>query len=777
MTDTLEQPAVRDTPVQPAAVAPSGGPQSGGDPTLVTDILSTLALIGFTIAVSAGFARVFSGWQFFDDFVAMAVVGHGFGFLSRRLRIPGFVAVPAMAALMVWMISFVHYRDSMSMLIPTGDTLALFQQEISRVREEFRTAVAPVIYGGGWDVLAAIGIALTIVLSDAFAFRAFARAEALVPGGVLFVFVAALGADRSRVTLTMWLVAAGVVATVALRAHHGPPRTRVVGGTRSPIRSILPAALGMAAVVAVAASFVGPRLPGSDSEPIYETRGGNGGSVTNVISPLVDIRSRLTNQSNAELFTVSADFESYWRLSALPRFNGTEWGLPERALSRADGTLSTARDGATELRQAITITSLGDKFVPTAADPIAASPQDGLRWNADSSTLLKTDGDLAPGDTFEIVSASPSFAVADLQAATSTDAGDPIYLELPDDFPSSVGALAQEVTAGAATPYDIALTLQNWFRTEFDYSLEVQAGHSTTAIEGFLRDRVGYCEQFAGTYAAMLRTLGIPARVAVGFTAGNFNGERFSVLGKNAHAWPEVWFDGLGWVPFEPTPGRGAPGAENYTNVSPEQDATGVDPDSVSDEASPGAAPDVEISPQTSVAGPLTTTPEGLPIDDATTGGDGSDAAPAGASDASDAGNGSGGSFPLQVLLVLALLALAAAAPAVIRRWRRNRAPADAGRAVSALWLRSVDDLRELGIRPNPAATPLEHAHVAADTFPVVARPFGSLAAAVTEVSFSPDGTAHELDECRLWSRQIERAVNDSISPVARMRRYFTRLV
>ena len=156
------------------------------------------------------------------------------------------------------------------------------------------------------------------------------------------------------------------------------------------------------------------------------------------ISPLVDIRSRLTNRSNAELFSVRADFASYWRLSALARFNGTEWGLPERSLTSAGGELSTARAGANELRQEITIAALGEKFVPTAPDPVAASPQDGLRWNADSSTLLKTDGDLVAGNTFDIVSASPRFDLATLQTATSTDAGDPIYLELPDDFPSSV---------------------------------------------------------------------------------------------------------------------------------------------------------------------------------------------------------------------------------------------------------------------------------------------------------------------------------------------------
>jgi transglutaminase-like putative cysteine protease len=748
------------------------------DPQVSSELIATIAMALFSIAVAAGFARVFGGWQFLDGFIAMAVIGHGLSFVLRRFRVPGLLAVPILAAAMVWLIAFVHYRDSMTMLLPNGDTLELFQLEIERVREEFRTAVAPVIYGGGWDVLAAIGMALAIVLGDTFAFRAFARAEALVPGGVLFVFVAALGSDRDRVALTAGLIAAGVAATVALRAHHAPERRTVIGMRRSPARAIVPAAIGTALVVALAASFIGPRLPGADAAPIYETRGGSGGNVTNVVSPLVDIRSRLTNRSDAELFTVKADFESYWRLSALPRFDGATWGLPERSLSRVDGELSAARDGATELRQEITITSLGAKFVPAAADPRAASPQEGLRFNADSSTLLKTDGDLAAGDQFEIVSASPRFLVEDLQAATSTDAGDPIYLELPDGFPSSIGDIARSVTAGATTPYETALTLQNWFRSEFDYSLEVQAGHSNNAIEGFLRDRVGYCEQFAGSYAAMLRTLGVPARVAVGFTPGNFDGDVYSVLGKNAHAWPEVWFDGLGWVPFEPTPGRGSPGAENYTNVVPQQDSTGIDPNGAGANPGPSADSDQVISPQT------TSAPLGDP---AIPGGVDQTLSPEETGDVlanpTSTANEDPASGPRRSLIVVALIGLLLALPALIRRWRRRLQPADTAAAVAALWRRSVADVGEVGLRSRASLTPTELAAAAAAAFPVVARPFTSLAAAMTEVTYAPDAGgnldehgARRLTDCRQWSRQIERAVNDSISPVAKFRRYFTRL-
>ena len=134
---------------------------------------------------------------------------------------------------------------------------------------------------------------------------------------------------------------------------------------------------------------------------------------------------------------------------------------------------------------------------------------------------------------------------------------------MPADIPAEVIEQAFAVTAGATTPYDKALALQNWFRNEFTYDLNVQSGHSDDAILSFLRIRRGYCEQFAGTFGVMARAIGLPSRVAVGFTKGELKRDGlYHVYGRNAHAWPEVWFDGVGWVLFEPTPGRGAPGSE-----------------------------------------------------------------------------------------------------------------------------------------------------------------------------------------------------------------------
>ncbi len=737
-----------------------------GQPTLERDVAASFAVAAFSIAVAAGFARVFSGWDFMTDLVAVVAVGHGVGLVVRRLSLNSWFAVPVVAAALVWAIAVLYYPETLSFGLPTGTTWELFQLELTGVREQFQTAVAPVIYGAGWDVLAAIGLAIAVLLADVFAFRAAARAETLVPGGVLFVFVGALGDDRLRVELTVLLIGVGVVTVAVLRWYGSPA---VAGaGSSSALRQLWPAVIAVAVTVAVVAGFVGPRLPGADAAPLYETRG-RGGGVTEVVSPLVDIRSRLTNRSDRELFRVQASAESYWRTSALPEFDGTTWGLPERSLRSTDETLSSPRSGAEELRQQITIVDLGGSLVPAAPDPFQASGPTDLRWVAETSTLVTVDGQLEFGDVIDVVSASPRFDAAVLAAATATDAGDPIYTDLPDDLPEVVAATAAQVTASSTSAYDSAMLLQGWFRTQFEYSLEVQSGHGNNAIENFLRERVGYCEQFAGTYAAMMRTLGIPARVAVGFTSGTQTESGvYSVLGKNAHAWPEVWFDGVGWVAFEPTPGRGAPGAENYTGLVPQQDTSGAAGES-------SDAPPIEA--------PASTVPLGAIDQQFDPNIPNEFADPTGADPPVVETSSTDNTVGRWVWTVLLLLAAVGAVPAVVRR-SRVRGSGSVEQQLGRMWTRSFDALAHAGVPVSSSQTPLETAAVTKVHFPIVSRPVALLADAVTEATYRPEGAAgfdevgsygsSTMRNCRHWTAQIDRAVNDSAAFPVRVRRYFT---
>jgi transglutaminase-like putative cysteine protease len=547
-----------------------------------------------------------------------------------------------------------------------------------------------------------------------------------------------------------------------------PPRTSL-GRRRHPLAVTIPAAIVASTAVVLAAWIIGPRLPGATAEALIDTRN-DGGGVTEVVSPLVDIRSRLVNRSDNQLFVITSGAAAYWRVIGLPEFDGNLWRLPTRSTDDVDNALSQAAPGSTPNAQQIQIDGLRGRLVPAAAEPVQASG-DGLRWDAETSTLVRTDRDLETGDQFEIVSAMPTFTPDVLRAATSSAPPDPIYLELPDDFPASVAATAESVTADAPTTYDKMLALQDWFRANFQYSLDIPQGHSTSAVEAFLRQRVGYCEQFASTFAAMARGLGVPARVAVGYTPGLLqpDGTR-SVLGKNSHAWPEIWFDGLGWVGFEPTPGRGAPGAEGYTGVAPAQDEAAPGPGTGDGE---GAGAGDEAPPPTTLplidqSDPLLDPTAGLP-----TGPTG----PVYSTRVEDR--------PVNwvaVLVVLLLGALALSLPALVRRWRRAHPSNDVAKQVAALWHRALGAVEATGCRIDPTMTPLEQARAISPRLPVAARPLKSLAEVATAATYATDEeVAHLADPHiagepgpRRWCRQVERIAEDSMTASGRLRRYFT---
>ena len=756
-------------------------------PSIERDLAATAGLAVYSLVVAAGFARVFSGWGFMSDLVALVLLGHGVSFALRRLRVSGWFAIPFVSVFLVWMLLVQEYRDTMTWLVPRGATRDQVELEIGLVRDQFQTAVAPVLYGAGWATLAGFALIIAVVMADSFAFRAEARGEALVPGGVLFVFIAALASDRLRIVLTVLLVAAAIVTVVALRSLHERHRRVELRSARATASLVAPAALATAVAVAVLAGVVGPRIPGAQAEPLYETRG-RGGGITNIISPLVDIRSRLTSRGNVELFRVNADAPAYWRVTTLPAFDGQRFSLPQRPLERIDGGDTGNLSGLPDVRQQIQVLALGGVLIPAAADPIGAEGfSDGerldLRLNRDTNSLLAPD-DLAPGDLFRIVSARPQLTPDVLRAATSVAPPDEIFTELPAGLPEIVEQLTTEVTAGTTTSYDAAMALQNWFRdpNEFSYSLEVQSGHGTNAIESFFRERVGYCEQFSATFATMARTLGIPSRVAVGFTPGVLNDEGwYSVIGKNAHAWPELWFDGIGWVPFEPTPGRGAPGSESYTGVAPAQDESGPDGGGQGGTASTvPPSPTTVVPPQTTVpagGSPATTTPPGgpnIPSDGGLTDFGGDDGFPT-----------ESGSAPWRNIVLLGVAAGILAGPWVVRavRGRRERSGELDGR-VRAAWDRATRAAIQAGVTGRASMTVHEWATATAAELPVAARPMAALADVVDRVTFGrPDtvdlarqgtyGTTLGHD-CELWADQIARIATDTLTGPQRVRRYFT---
>jgi transglutaminase-like putative cysteine protease len=150
--------------------------------------------------------------------------------------------------------------------------------------------------------------------------------------------------------------------------------------------------------------------------------------------------------------------------------------------------------------------------------------------------------------------------VADFQLAADLATG---------SMPENLKAQAESIVAGAKDPVDEAMKLQDYFQdpNRFTYTTAIPDNQTgDEAIAYLLDERQGYCQTFAMTMAAMARELGIPARVDVGFTPGKADAASglYSVRMHDYHAWPELWFHGLGWLRFEPTVGIGGNSAGGH---------------------------------------------------------------------------------------------------------------------------------------------------------------------------------------------------------------------
>jgi transglutaminase-like putative cysteine protease len=196
---------------------------------------------------------------------------------------------------------------------------------------------------------------------------------------------------------------------------------------------------------------------------------------------------------------------------------------------------------------------------------ILTSPADGANdvfsWNASPSLL--------PGETYQMDAVLNNPTIEQLRAA-GTDYPEWVknkYLQLPQTFSPQIKELAAEITAGAETPYDKTTAITNYLRENIEYAETIPAtpGNKDTLEWVLFEYKKAYCVYYATSEILMLRSLGIPARMAVGFSQGSGFTEkedlieddrvasRFLVRERNAHAWPEVYFPGIGWVEFEPT--------------------------------------------------------------------------------------------------------------------------------------------------------------------------------------------------------------------------------
>jgi hypothetical protein len=420
-----------------ATIAPSRATADNNAQPMYAQVPATVALTLLTVVTAVSLCRVFPDWAYLRPMLVVCIGVHVVMCLLRMLRITAWLALPTGLVTLAVLIGLIYFRDSTRFGLPTGDTIEQYRISMRLVWRQFPRAVSPVPSEGSFAIAATSALALCAWLADSFAFRAFGRAEAVVPAAVVFIFTSALGVDRNRVLVAAVWVGAAILTIAALRMAHARDDSAWMGKRRQSLWSALPAAVACALFATTGAVAVAPNLPGAGDKALLDTRNRDG-DVTEVVSPLVDIRSRLVNRGNVELLTVATETPRYLSLTALGEFDGTQWKtLPENTRP-ATGTLGDAQPNAEVVVQRITIKRLGGVFAPAARTAISAEWQGrNLLW-AEKGDALYVDGGLEPGYQYQVTSADNDPSPVDLRAATVDRAPDPAYYSVPDSLPNEV---------------------------------------------------------------------------------------------------------------------------------------------------------------------------------------------------------------------------------------------------------------------------------------------------------------------------------------------------
>ncbi|MEV5594189.1 DUF3488 and transglutaminase-like domain-containing protein [Streptomyces sp. NPDC052496] len=584
------------------------------------------------------------GWMM--QAVVLLVIVSGAGALARRVPLarPLTVVAQAVVALLLLTVLFAH-EQAVAGVLPGPDVF----RELGELTQEGVADVSryaiPAPVTAGIRLLLVGGVLLVGLVVDALAVTYRSAAPAGLPLLALYSVAAGLSQGGAG---WLWFLLAGAGYLLLLLAE-GRDRLsqwgRVFGGRPSgggrpavakgqsyaataggpayaPVRTgrrIGALVLGVALVVPA----VLPSLGGGLLGPAVAGRGAGGGTIS-AVNPLVSLQNSLNQPEDRQVLnyrtTASDTRDLYLRIVALDQFDGTAWKPSERAVKDVPDRLpdpaglSPKVDVTTVNTSISTAPWYAQNWLPL---PYPASRVDiGGRWRfePEGRTLVGDRGQNTRGVQYQAESLLVRPTARQLDAAPAPPAElAREYTKVPDSLPPVVRETARQVTRDAKSAYDKAVRLQDWFALNggFTYNTEVRAGSGTEAIARFLEQKEGFCVHFAFSMAAMARTLGIPARVAVGFTPGTRQSDGSTSVGlKDAHAWPELYFEGAGWMRFEPTPSRGSP--PDYTLAdTPSTGGTNVPaPEPSRSAAVPvGPSPSQSCAPAERRVGPCWTPP------------------------------------------------------------------------------------------------------------------------------------------------------------------------
>jgi len=692
-----------------------------------------IALAGFRVTINDS-----SWWIVGSLFIVLVLITTT---LVRQVARPAWLPTVAGAgvALLGLTVGFASDKAAIG-IIPTPDTLTRFGQLINRAWDEIAVQSLPATPKVSIVFLIAVSCAGLALVGD-LALRA-APALTAVPILTLLLVPVAVRADVAQ---PFWYSLAAIGYLALLR----------IGGRRT----ATPGLLLLGGVVVIGSLVLASIAPGLDQTPDQATSNG----VSTGVNPLVNLGDDLRRGApvTAVTYTTSNSQGVYLRLATLDTFDGRSW--TPSLVAPTDRDKLSAFPGATGLTDAIKQTKLTAKITVGGIQgnwlplPYPTTKVTGTTgtwfWETQGLSVRSTTTNVG-GQSYQATYLDVQPDLAQLRAISTTQDVSDNYLDLPAKLPSIITTTAKSVAGSATTDYDRALALENYFQSDlFRYSTTapVKQGYDGTGadvVAEFLQKKAGYCVHFASSMAIMARVLGIPSRVAVGFQPGQSSLQGgtsvFTLTTHDLHAWPELYFHGIGWLRFEPTPGRGA--EPTYSNP----EAVAQPTDAPTSQATPTATPSANPS---SAAG------KNLPTDEA--------------SNSGHATSGGIGTAPLILLILLGLVIAIALVPAVGRvlvRWRRMRAISRGRDPATQAWAEVRDTARDHGWLAPETETAREFAARLSMVLAENSDRIAGFRGQVESTAYGrPDAASLSLHELRA----VRRAIARSVSPRERLRAVF----
>jgi transglutaminase-like putative cysteine protease len=734
------------------------------------------------------------GSWFWAGFGAVLVVALA-GTATRLRRLPVLVTVLAgVVALLLYLNLVFSNTRSLYHLLPTPASLAALWHIAGQGFTESAKYAPPVPELRGMVLLAAAGVGITALLTDLIAVRLGSAALAGLPLLLLFTEPFTLSVSRGFLG-TALAFCAGVAGYLMLLSSEARDRIREweypdAAERDEPDVRPLAAAGRRVGFASVAIALCLPLfIPGLHvtrlfgGQPGIGGNGGHGGAVVGFPDPITQLSQDLHEGQVSTVLTYSttANQPDYLQVYTLDKLTDSGWkpfaqpeslvpvspqlppppGLSEPASLTGATTVSTAvniEPGVTDLWSALP--------APYPVRTAQLNPP-GSSLRAEHATLMLVDqGAPISGLKYTLTSLSEDPSPAVLGDAPAADIS-AAYRYVPASYQSLL-PFAESVVHNAKNPEQEAVALQDYLADgDFTYTLNAPGVVNAATLKNFLTAKKGWCLQFSFAMGVLARLLGIPARIAYGFTAGTKTGNTWVVTNYDAHAWPELYFQGYGWLRFEPTPagagiGQGGANPPGYTLRAG------------------NAAPATGSQTATSPAG---ATPAGGAASQQNKAKQQQQQLIGGAESGGAAGGGGPNPWAVLGLVLAGLVVLAAIAPWSARRlirrrrWgygRRARADRAGARDIAqahAAWQELRDDLMDYGAGYQPSESPRAVARRAAGRLSL-AEParaaLGRIAMAEERARYAPapaDGARLPAD-----SAVVRRAIAAAVPRRARWR-------